>query len=297
MPAWANWQGGRPAWAIAGAGQHGGFGGDLHARSFSSSGSSSSSDSDSDSDSDDEDDDEGKLKGKAVASSLPPGVKELEVKPDDDLPYHMQLLNKLEKTTSKKQAKIILDELLRNDAQDVDEDEELAEQAKLLERFPMTVIGVNRTAKVTKGGKVYRFNALVVAGNRDGFVGFGRGKAQDAGHAVNLGYKKALNNIHFIDRYREHTIYHDTTAKFCRTRVELYARHDGAGIKANNVIGAICRLAGIKNIGAKVHGSHNEFNTIQACFKALESVQNPYEQAEARGKKCREIIRYKGAVM
>ena len=145
------------------------------------------------------------------------------------------------------------------------------------------VIDVNRTTKVTKGGDLTNYTATVVVGNGDGVIGYGHGKAAEVGPAIDKAYRKAARSLTYVKRFDGHTIYHDVKGKFCKTLCVMLPAPSGNGIIANDTVEAICQLAGIKNIKAKIHGSHHPMNTVRAVFDALSQVESPEDVAERRG--------------
>ena len=83
---------------------------------------------------------------------------------------------------------------------------------------------------------------------------------------------------------QDHTIWHETTAKHCKTKVVLLPAESGTGLVCNSIVRQVCTLAGIKNLRAKVIGSHHPHNTIHAVFKALSQVYTPQELSDLRGR-------------
>ncbi|CAM6098576.1 unnamed protein product [Calypogeia fissa] len=160
------------------------------------------------------------------------------------------------------------------------EDEERASRRG----FEMKVIDVNRTVKVTKGGKVQSFSAVVITGNYDGVVGFGKGKASEVGRAIDKASLKALNNLHYFERFQGHTIFHEHDSKFEKTKIYLWPGRSGTGMRASTTVGGILRLAGFKNVKSKVVGSRHPFNTVKAVFKTLSEIESPEEVGERRGR-------------
>jgi small subunit ribosomal protein S5 len=145
------------------------------------------------------------------------------------------------------------------------------------------VVDVNRTTKVTKGGDLTNFTATVVVGNGDGVIGFGSGKAAEVGSAIDKAYREAARSLIYVKRFDNHTIYHNVKGKYCKTLCVMLPAPSGYGVVANNTVEAICQLAGIKNIKAKIHGSHHPINTVRAVFDALSQVQSPEDVADRRG--------------
>ena len=145
------------------------------------------------------------------------------------------------------------------------------------------VIDVNRTCKVTKGGGLMNFTALVIVGNGDGVVGFATGKGKDVSLAVEKAYLRASRSLVYIERLEKSTIFHAQEAKHCKTKIRLMPAKAGEGLRCNQIVESICEMAGITDLSAKVIGSHHPHNTVRACFEALERVQSPADVAAARG--------------
>jgi small subunit ribosomal protein S5 len=145
------------------------------------------------------------------------------------------------------------------------------------------VIDVNRTCKVTKGGGLMNFTALVVVGNGDGVVGFATGKGKDVSLAVEKAYARASRSLVYIERFEKSTIFHAQEAKHCKTKIRLMPAKAGEGLRCNQIVESICEMAGITDLSAKVIGSHHPHNTVRACFEALERIQSPADVAAARG--------------
>ncbi|CAK9875900.1 unnamed protein product [Sphagnum jensenii] len=150
--------------------------------------------------------------------------------------------------------------------------------------FHMKVVDVNRTCKVTKGGGILSFTALVVCGNNDGVAGFGKGKSAEISAAVDKAYSRALRNLHYFERYEGHTIYHEKTSKYGKTKIYLWPAVSGTGMRASHTVGGILRLAGFKDVKTKVVGSRHPHNTVKAVFKALSEIETPEELAERQGR-------------
>ena len=107
-------------------------------------------------------------------------------------------------------------------------------QREATERImPMTVVDVNRTTKVTKGGSLMRFTATVVCGNGGGLAGWGKGKASEVSVAVDKAHARAQRNLYFFELYRGHTIFHDVKQKYGGTTVLLRAAPSGTGVQVS----------------------------------------------------------------
>jgi len=155
--------------------------------------------------------------------------------------------------------------------------------------LPHGVINVNRTTKVTKGGKVFSFAAMVVVGNRDGVAGYGYGKGPEASSAIKKAANKGSKNLFYIPRADGRTLFHQLEGRYEATKVLLFPEHQGAGQRAGKTISTICDLAGIKDVGGKVIGSRNAINTVKAIFQALDEMRTPEEMARESG---RPIVRF-----
>ncbi|KAG6549997.1 hypothetical protein Mapa_008509 [Marchantia paleacea] len=158
------------------------------------------------------------------------------------------------------------------------------ERPRMPHGYEMKVIDVNRTVKVTKGGKVQSFAAVVICGNHDGVVGYGKGKSSEVGPAIDKASQKALENLHYFERYQGHTIFHEHDSTFEKTKVYLWPGRSGTGMKASHTVGGILRLAGYKNVKSKVIGSRHPLNTVKAIFQTLSEIESPEEVAERRGR-------------
>eukprot|EP00898_Chlorokybus_atmophyticus_P009031 jgi/Chlat1/9129/Chrsp97S08428 len=162
------------------------------------------------------------------------------------------------------------------------EEDELQQQGYVGPPFEMTIVDINRSCKVTKAGGVFSFRAMVLVGNKAGVIGYGTGKAAEVQAAVQKANRAALRNLFFIELFDNHTIFHETQKTYGRTKVRLLPSKQGSGIKANHVIDNICRLVGIKNLSAKVVGSHHPHNTVKAVIHGLDEIESPEWVAEKR---------------
>ncbi|CAI5464333.1 unnamed protein product [Closterium sp. Yama58-4] len=151
---------------------------------------------------------------------------------------------------------------------------------RLKRQFQMRIVDVNRTAKVTKGGKVLSFTALVVCGNGQGTVGYGKGKSAEMGLAVDKAYLRALRNLHYFDRFRGRTIAEPQMAKYGKTKVYMWPARKGSGMSAGSTLAGILRLAGFQAVKTKVIGSRHPHNTVKAAFQALSMVTAKAETSQ-----------------
>ena len=136
------------------------------------------------------------------------------------------------------------------------------------EEFEEVMVDIGRVTKVVKGGRRFRFTALVVVGNRNGRVGFGFGKAKEVPDAMRKAVDDAFKNIIEVKR-KGSTIPHDVEVKFNASRVLLRPASEGTGVIAGGSARPILELAGIKDILTKSLGSNNSANVVRATLKAL----------------------------
>ena len=135
------------------------------------------------------------------------------------------------------------------------------------EEFEEVMVDIGRVTKVVKGGRRFRFTALVVVGNRNGQVGFGFGKAKEVPDAMRKAVDDAFKNIIEVKR-KGSTIPHDVEVKFNASRVLLRPASEGTGVIAGGSARPILELAGIKDILTKSLGSNNSANVVRATLKA-----------------------------
>ena len=136
------------------------------------------------------------------------------------------------------------------------------------EEFEEVIVDIGRVTKVVKGGRRFRFTALVVVGNRNGLVGFGYGKAKEVPDAMRKAIDDAFKNIIHV-KIKGTTIPHDVEVKYNASRMLLRPASEGTGVIAGGSARPIIELAGIKDILAKSLGSNNAANVVRATIKAL----------------------------
>lgn len=140
------------------------------------------------------------------------------------------------------------------------------------EEFEEVVVNIGRVTKVVKGGRRFRFNALVVVGNKDGVVGFGLGKAKEVPDAIKKAVDDAFKNIVEVN-VKGTTIAHDITHKYNASKILLKPASEGTGVIAGGATRPVLELAGIKDILTKSLGSNNPYNVVRATIGALSRIK------------------------
>lgn len=156
--------------------------------------------------------------------------------------------------------------------------------------FIERLVGVNRVAKVIKGGRRFSFAALMVVGDGKGRVGFGVGKAREVPDAVRKATEQARRNMIRVPLREARTLHHDVYGRHGAGNVFLRAAPQGTGVIAGGPLRAIFEALGIQDIVAKAIGSNNPFSMVNATFDALKNVESPRQVAARRGKKISDII-------
>jgi len=154
--------------------------------------------------------------------------------------------------------------------------------------FQEKVVMINRTAKVVKGGRRFSFNALVVVGNGEGYVGVGLGKAGEVPEAIRKGAEQAKRKMVKVPILND-TVPHEILGKYGAARVLLRPAREGTGVIAGGAVRAVLESAGIKNILTKCLGTTNPHNVVKATINAMQQMTSPEKIASLRGKTVDEI--------
>ena len=154
--------------------------------------------------------------------------------------------------------------------------------------FEERVVTINRVTKVVKGGRRFRFAALVVIGDKKGNVGFGTGKANEVPDAIKKAIESAKKNIISIATVKT-TIPHEVTGVYGAGRVFLAPAAPGTGVIAGGPVRAVVELAGISDILSKSLGSATPINVIRATIEGLKKLETVEQVAQRRGKTVEEI--------
>ena len=162
-----------------------------------------------------------------------------------------------------------------------------AKQPKLYEE---EVISIGRVTKVTKGGRHFRFSAVVVVGDRKGRVGLGTGKANEVPDAIKKASQAAAKNVVKVAIVDERTIPHEAIGVEGASKVMLRPAAKGTGVKAGGPVRSVLEMAGVKDILSKSLGSSTKINMAYATLNALKSQKTIEEVAKLRGKKVEDLM-------
>ncbi len=151
------------------------------------------------------------------------------------------------------------------------------------------VVAINRVAKVVKGGRTFRFSAVVVVGDENGHIGVGNGKASEVPDAIKKAIEDAKKNLIEVPVVGT-TIPHEYVGTFGSAKVMLKPAAEGTGVIAGGSVRPVLELAGYKDIRTKVIGTSNPRNVVYATIEGLKSMQTIEKVAKKRGKAVEDIL-------
>lgn len=165
----------------------------------------------------------------------------------------------------------------------------MAEQATQQPELDSRVVDIRRTTKVVKGGRDFSFSATAVVGDRNGTVGFGRGKSKEVSVAIQKATENAKKNMTKIN-LKGDTLHHPITVVEGATKIVMKPASQGSGIIAGGAVRDVFEVLGISNVSAKTIGSSNPMNVVRTVINGLLGMYTPDYVAQKRGKNVDEIL-------
>ena len=152
------------------------------------------------------------------------------------------------------------------------------------------LVHINRVAKTVKGGRNMSFAALVIVGDENGRVGFGKGKAREVPEAIRKATEEAKKTMIRVPLREGRTLHHDVKGRHGAGKIMMRAAPPGTGVIAGGPMRAVMECLGVQDVVAKSNGTSNPYNMIRATFDGLKRMESPRSVAAKRGKKVADIV-------
>jgi len=156
-------------------------------------------------------------------------------------------------------------------------------EVETIDNIAESLVKVNRSAAVVKGGRRFSFSALSISGNKAGIVGYGFGKSRQVPGAIEKAARDGRKHLMRVPITNTGTIPHEVEAWYCGSMVRLIPASPGTGIIACPSVRAVCEMSGIKDILSKCYGSTNPVNLVKASLVALSNLRTSEQVAQLRG--------------
>ncbi|MFN0009412.1 MAG: 30S ribosomal protein S5 [Planctomycetota bacterium] len=156
-------------------------------------------------------------------------------------------------------------------------------EVETVENLAESLVKVNRSAAVVKGGRRFSFSALSISGNKSGIVGYGFGKSRQVPGAIEKAARDGRKHLMRVPLTKSGTIPHEVEGSWCGSKVRILPASPGTGIIACPSVRAVAEMAGVRDVLTKSFGSTNPVNLVKATLHALSQLRTPEQVAELRG--------------
>ena len=156
-------------------------------------------------------------------------------------------------------------------------------EVETVENLAESLVKVNRSAAVVKGGRRFSFSALSISGNKSGIVGYGFGKSRQVPGAIEKAARDGRKHLMRVPLTKSGTIPHEVEGSWCGSKVRILPASPGTGIIACPSVRAVAEMAGVRDVLTKSFGSTNPVNLVKATLHAFSQLRTPEQVAELRG--------------